>query len=58
MATHPQHQGLKDALDKGIKSLRKWYGRVDSTSPAYFVCLGKFSRRYFMTSAQLLNTSP
>jgi hypothetical protein len=42
MATQPQHRGLKDALNEGIKSLRKWYGRVDSTSAAYFICLGMF----------------
>jgi len=47
MATQPQYQGLKDALDEGIKSLRKWYGRVDGTSPAYFICLGKFLFYYF-----------
>jgi hypothetical protein len=42
---HPYHQGLKDALNEGIKSLHKWYGRanVDGTSPAYFICLGMFS---------------
>jgi hypothetical protein len=42
MATQPQYQGLKGALGKGIKSLCKWYGCVDSTSPAYFICLSKF----------------
>jgi hypothetical protein len=42
MATQPQYWGLKDTLGKGIKSLHKWYGRIDGTSLAYFVCLGKF----------------
>jgi hypothetical protein len=41
MARQPEYQGLRDALDEGVKSLRKWYGRVESTSPGYFVCLGK-----------------
>jgi hypothetical protein len=40
MANQPQHQGLKPALNEGIKSLHKWYGHVDGTSPAYFICLG------------------
>ncbi|KAH9032005.1 hypothetical protein EDB85DRAFT_2145758 [Lactarius pseudohatsudake] len=39
MATKPQHEELKDALDSGVKSLKKWYGRVNSTSSAYFICL-------------------
>jgi len=40
MANHPQHQEMKDALNNGIKTLYKWYGRVDGTSSAYFICLG------------------
>src|ERR1700761_1378559 len=39
MAMRIQFQGLKDALDEGIESLRKWYGRAEDTSPAYFICL-------------------
>ena len=34
MAHQLKYQGLKDALDEGVKSLHKWYGRVDSTSLA------------------------
>jgi hypothetical protein len=43
MSTNLQYVGLKDALENGIKSLRKWHGRADGTAPAYFICLGKFS---------------
>lgn len=42
MAGQQQYQGLRDALNDGVKNLRKWYGRVNSTSPGYFICLGKF----------------
>jgi hypothetical protein len=48
MAAHPQHWELKEALDEGIKSLRKWYNRVDNTSPAYFICVGMFSHSLFL----------
>jgi hypothetical protein len=41
MAKQPEYQGLKGALDEGIKSLHKWYGHVESTLPGYFICLGK-----------------
>ena len=40
MAKKLEYHSLKDALEEGTKSLRKWYGRVESTSPAYFICLG------------------
>jgi hypothetical protein len=43
MAKQPTYQGLKEALKEGTKSPRKWYGRVDNTSPVYFICLGMFS---------------
>jgi hypothetical protein len=39
MATRAEYRGLKDALDEGVKSLRKWHGHADSTSPVYFICL-------------------
>ncbi|KAF8263978.1 hypothetical protein EI94DRAFT_1703590 [Lactarius quietus] len=39
MAGQPACLPLKVALNKGIESLHKWYGWVDSTSPAYFICL-------------------
>jgi hypothetical protein len=41
MANQVQHQALKQALNEGVRSLKKWYDRVDGTSsPAYFICLG------------------
>jgi hypothetical protein len=43
MAKKSEYHSLKGALEEGTKSLHKWYGRVDSTSPAYFICLGMFS---------------
>ena len=50
MAGNYQHQGLKHALVKGVKSLQKWFDHTDGTlSPAYFVCLGRFLFRYIMT---------
>jgi hypothetical protein len=48
MACQPEYQGLRDALDEGVKSLRKWYRHVESTSPAYFICLGKFRKVLFL----------
>ena len=42
MAKKSEYHGLKDALEEGTKSLCKWYGRVESTSPAYFICLGAY----------------
>jgi len=50
MATRSQYQGLKEALDGGIKSLYKWYGRVDGTSSGYFICLGMFISLIFTNS--------
>jgi hypothetical protein len=50
MANEPQHHGLKQALNEGIKSLHKWYSRVDgASSPAYFICLSKYLLYYFTT---------
>ena len=44
MASNTQHQGLKHALNEGVKSLQKWYKRADGLlAPAYFICLGMFS---------------
>jgi len=48
MARQLEYQGLKNALDEGVTSLRKWYGRVDSTSPGYFICLGTFRNLSFL----------
>jgi hypothetical protein len=50
MANEPQHHGLKQALNEGIKSLHKWYSRVDGAlSLAYFICLSKYLLYYFTT---------
>ena len=48
MARQLEYQGLKDALDEGVNSLRKWYGCVDSTSPGCFICLGTFFNLLFL----------
>ena len=50
MAHQLEYQGLKDALNEGVNSLCKWYGRVDSTSPGYFICLGMFRNLSFLVS--------
>ncbi|KAJ6537529.1 hypothetical protein DFH09DRAFT_1283526 [Mycena vulgaris] len=39
MSTHPKFAEVKDALLEGVKSLRKWFHRADTTSSAYFICL-------------------
>ena len=41
LAKKLEYHSLKGALEEGTKSLRKWYGWVENTSPAYFICLGK-----------------
>jgi hypothetical protein len=54
-----QHHGLKQALDKGVKSLHKWHSRVDGTSsPAYFICLGKYPAFLFYDFKLTANASP
>ena len=40
MAKKLEYHSLKDVLEEGTKSLRKWYGWVESTLLAYFICLG------------------
>ncbi len=42
MITQSQYHDVKTPLKEGIKSLQKWYHRVDGTSSAYFICLGKY----------------
>ncbi len=42
MITQSQYRDVKTPLKEGIESLQKWYNRVDGTSSAYFICLGKF----------------
>ncbi|TFK39059.1 hypothetical protein BDQ12DRAFT_665820 [Crucibulum laeve] len=39
MTEQPQYCDIKDAITAGIKSLKKWYWKVDHTSDAYFICL-------------------
>ena len=53
MAGERQYQGLRDALNDGVKNLRKWYGRVHNTSPGYFICLSKFRSYYFWLAANV-----
>jgi hypothetical protein len=61
MATRDEFQGLKDTL-MSIKSLHKWYGRAnganDSTSPAYFICLGKVIAEILHYSMLMSPTPP
>ena len=54
MADQRKYQGLKDALDEGIKSLHKWHGRVDSTSAGYFICLGESIYLLFWHRANIM----
>lgn len=42
MIPQPKFREVKDALQEGIDSLKKWYRHVDSTSATYFICLGTF----------------
>ncbi|KAJ7847896.1 hypothetical protein B0H14DRAFT_3453430 [Mycena olivaceomarginata] len=39
MATQPKFGEIKDALLEGVKSLKKWFHRAETTSGAYFICL-------------------
>lgn len=39
MAGNPQFREVKDALNEGLKSLRKWYARVEGSCVTYFVCV-------------------
>jgi hypothetical protein len=41
MSTQPKFAEIKDALIEGVKSLKKWFHRADTTSSAYFICLGE-----------------
>jgi hypothetical protein len=41
MIGQPQYRDVRMALKEGVESLKKWYRRVDGTSSAYFICLGK-----------------
>ncbi|KAJ7106433.1 hypothetical protein C8R43DRAFT_906248 [Mycena crocata] len=48
MSMHPRYAEISDALKEGVKSFRKWYHRAETTSNAYFICLGSF--RFFFYS--------
>jgi hypothetical protein len=39
MANDPKFQVVEDAIQAGLKSLGKWYRKVDDTD-VYFICLG------------------
>ncbi|KAJ6583206.1 hypothetical protein B0H10DRAFT_1962292 [Mycena sp. CBHHK59/15] len=39
MLIHLWYAEINWALDKGIRSLRKWFHRVNTTSDAYLICL-------------------
>lgn len=43
MSKHPRYSEISLALIEGIESLRKWFHRADTTSNAYFICLGIIS---------------
>ncbi len=51
MSTQSQYRDMKTPLKEGIESLQKWYNRVDGTSSAYFICLGKFVLYISVTEA-------
>jgi len=56
MAKHSDQDELKEALENGLESLHKWYGHVDNTSLAYFICVGMYSNSNLI--AVQLNSSP
>ncbi|KAJ6608449.1 hypothetical protein B0H10DRAFT_1921095 [Mycena sp. CBHHK59/15] len=39
MSTQPKFAEIEDALLEGVKSLKKWFHRAETTSGAYFICL-------------------
>jgi hypothetical protein len=41
MIVHPQYRNVEDAIAEGVRSFKKWYRKVDDTSDAYFICLGR-----------------
>ncbi|KAJ7075640.1 hypothetical protein B0H15DRAFT_791554 [Mycena belliarum] len=58
MAAHPNYVEIKAALLAGVQSLKKWFHRADTTSSAYFICLGtfrSFSRRDYTESLPVLD---
>ena len=40
MVKQPRYRDVREAINEGIQSLKKWYRKVDNTSAAYFICLG------------------
>ncbi|KAJ6596097.1 hypothetical protein B0H10DRAFT_1960212 [Mycena sp. CBHHK59/15] len=39
MSTQPKFAEIEDTLLEGVKSLKKWFHRAETTSGAYFICL-------------------
>ncbi|KAJ6615772.1 hypothetical protein B0H10DRAFT_1915667 [Mycena sp. CBHHK59/15] len=39
MSTQPKFAEIEDVLLEGVKSLKKWFHRAETTSGAYFICL-------------------
>lgn len=58
MATHPQYRNVRDAINEGVQSFKKWYRKVDDTSDAYFICLGtRFPFRFkYLPSDRLISS--
>jgi hypothetical protein len=44
MAVQPRFRDVREAITEGANSFIKWYRKVDHTSDAYFICLGKFDQ--------------
>lgn len=40
MSGQPRYAEISSALIEGVNSLRKWFHRAETTSNAYFICLG------------------
>lgn len=40
MSTQPRYDEIKEALSDGVEGLKKWFHRAETSSDAYFICLG------------------
>ena len=40
MAEEPRYSEIKNALLDGVANLSKWHHRTETTSIAYFICMG------------------
>ena len=56
MVGQPQYCDVKKAITEGIQSLKKGYRKVDNTSAAYFICLGKLVHSHTQSISQLLQS--